>query len=279
MNDITVEKRSLVTKFAEKYSIEANKLLETLKRTAFKGSVEISNEQMAALLVVADQYGLNPFVKEIYAFPDKGAIVPVVGVDGWNRIANEHPMFDGVDFIYSPDMAQPEGSNSKCHEYVEVRLFRKDRAHPIVVREYLDECYRPTGPWKSHPKRMLRHKALVQCFRVGFGFAGIYDQDEAERIIEAEVINRRVEKPINASISTPAPALDFDKGAVDTYLQKLRARCLETGQWSEAIEVAKSRLGVDSMASMYAENWLQKAKAHADAIVVSVPVESDQPTI
>jgi hypothetical protein len=46
-----------------------------------------------------------------------------------------------------------------------------------------------TAPWKSHPKRMLRHKALIQAARIAFSFAGIFDQDEAERIVEAEVID------------------------------------------------------------------------------------------
>lgn len=31
---------------------------------------------------------------------------------------------------------------------------------------------------------MLRHKTLIQCARLAFGFAGIFDQDEAERVIE-----------------------------------------------------------------------------------------------
>ncbi|MCL6229905.1 recombinase RecT [Bartonella bilalgolemii] len=29
---------------------------------------------------------------------------------------------------------------------------------------------------------MLRHKAVIQCARYAFGFSGIYDEDEAERI-------------------------------------------------------------------------------------------------
>ena len=33
---------------------------------------------------------------------------------------------------------------------------------------------------------MLRHKAMIQCARLAFGFVGIYDQDEAERITEPE---------------------------------------------------------------------------------------------
>jgi phage recombination protein Bet len=158
---------SLVSKIAQRYSVEPGKLLDTLKATAFKGNV--TNEQMMALLIVADQHGLNPFTKEIYAFPDKGGIVPVVGVDGWARIINEHSQFVGMEF-------SGDGSECTC------TIWRKDRRHPIVVTEYLQECRRDTGPWRSHPMRMLRHKAMIQCSRLAFGFAGIYDPDEAERV-------------------------------------------------------------------------------------------------
>jgi hypothetical protein len=34
---------------------------------------------------------------------------------------------------------------------------------------------------------MLRHKALVQCARVAFGLAGLYDPDEALRVQHAQV--------------------------------------------------------------------------------------------
>jgi len=157
-------------------------LTETLKATAFKGNV--TDAQMTALLIVANQYGLNPWTKEIYAFPDKNnGIVPVVGVDGWSRIINSHPQFDGLDF---------EQDNESCT----CIIWRKDRAHPIKITEWLSECRRAnTGPWQSHPRRMLRHKAMIQCARLAFGYVGIYDQDEAERIIEAEPVQRFNEKP------------------------------------------------------------------------------------
>jgi phage recombination protein Bet len=165
---------SLVAREAERYGVEPTKMLDTLKATAFKSDKPISNEQMMALLIVAEQYHLNPFTKEIFAFPDKGGIVPVVGVDGWSRIVNEHPMFDGVEF----DMA-PDGAWCTCV------IYRKDRSHAIRVTEYLQECKRGTQPWSTHPRRMLRHKALIQCARLAFGFAGIYDEDEAHRIVHA----------------------------------------------------------------------------------------------
>ena len=159
---------------ASRLGCESAKLLSTLKATCFKG--DVTNEQMMALTIVANQYQLNPFTRELYAFPDKnGGIVPVVGVDGWARIINEHPQFDGMEFDLSAD-----GAECVC------RIYRKDRAHAIEVTEYLAECKRNTDPWRTSPRRMLRHKTMIQCARYAFGFAGIYDPDEAERIVAAQ---------------------------------------------------------------------------------------------
>ena len=153
--------------------IGGDELVQTLKATAFKG--QVSDAQMAALLIVANQYGLSPWTKEIYAFPDKNnGIVPVVGVDGWARIINEHTQFDGMDF-------EQDAESCTCI------IYRKDRSRPVKVTEFMDECKRGTGPWQSHPRRMLRHKAMIQCARLAFGYAGIYDQDEAERIVEKDI--------------------------------------------------------------------------------------------
>lgn len=175
----TISQRpSLVAKFAAKFSVDPAKMMATLKATCFKGNV--SDEQMMSLLVVADQYDLNPWTKEVYAFPDKNnGIVPVVGVDGWARIMNSHPAFNGIEFIEGEDDAQGKPT------WTEAVIHRKDRTVPIRVREYFREVGRGTGPWQSHPRRMLRHKAMIQCARLAFSFAGIYDEDEAQRIIEA----------------------------------------------------------------------------------------------
>ena len=77
---------SLFARAAERFGVKPGDLSRILRSTAFRGSV--NDEQMAALLIVAERFKLNPFTKEIYAFPDNktGGIVPVIGVDGWNRI-------------------------------------------------------------------------------------------------------------------------------------------------------------------------------------------------
>lgn len=179
-------KPSLVRKFADKFSIDERKLLDILKATAFRqrDGLEVTDEQLAALLIVADQYNLNPFTKEIYAFPDRqNGIVPVVGVDGWARIINDHPECDGFEFIESEERTKYEGKDVPT--WMEVVLYRKDRSHPTRIREAFAEVVRGTPPWKSHPSRMLRHKTLIQGARIAFGFSGIFDEDEAQRVIDA----------------------------------------------------------------------------------------------
>ncbi len=173
---MTTALATLSTQLAAKFDMgDGRDVADILKATAFKGgTTQVSDAQMTALLVVANQYGLNPFTREIFAFPDKGGIVPVVGVDGWARILNDHPQFDGMEY---------EQDDEKCT----CIIFRKDRSHAIKVTEYMAECKRTTQPWQSHPRRMLRHKATIQCARLAFGFCGIYDQDEAERIIERDM--------------------------------------------------------------------------------------------
>lgn len=174
-------------RLAERFGMGDNDVVPVLKATAFKG--QATDAQLTALLVVAQQHGLNPFTKEIYAFPDRqNGIVPVVGVDGWSRIINSHDQFDGMDFVQDEE-------SCTCV------IHRKDRGHPIRVTEWMAECRRDgVGPWKSHPKRMLRHKAMIQCARLAFGFTGIFDQDEAERI--AEVDAPKVINPNTGEITT-----------------------------------------------------------------------------
>ncbi len=80
---------TLAGKLAERVgmdSVDPLELITTLRQTAFKG--DASDAQFIALLIVANQYGLNPWTKEIYAFPDKQ-----------NGIVLNRPGFPGECFI------------------------------------------------------------------------------------------------------------------------------------------------------------------------------------
>lgn len=263
-NNSKTQSNTLVKKFADKFNFpDEQKLINTLKATAFKiKEGVVTDEQMSALLIVADQYGLNPFTKEIFAYPDKqNGIVPVVSVDGWSRIINQHPDMDGLEFVYSNDIVDLPDAKP-CPASIECVIYRKGRSHPVRIPEFLDEVYRPpfegtgknggapykiNGPWQSHTKRMLRHKSLIQCSRIAFGFVGIYDQDEAERIIEGQLSEV-------SNTATVEPSLH-----AQNILPKLIKRASANGSWEATIAYAGENFtGIDLD---FIKQELNKAKA------------------
>ena len=120
-----------------------------------------TNEQLMALCIVSEQYGLNPWTREIYAFPDKqNGIVPVVGVDGWARIINTHPQFDGVEFeqdkrqmhmLNIPQRSVPPGASDGVHGGVQAQ-------HGAVGQP---------------PHAHAAAQRLIQAARLAFGFSGL----------------------------------------------------------------------------------------------------------
>lgn len=178
----------LVARVSSKFGVDADKMLQTLKDTAFrqkpprdnKPVAQVTNEHMMMLLIVAEQLNLNPFLKELYAFPQDGGIVAMVSIDGWLRIINEHPQFDWMTI----EIAEPGTDAADAWASCEIK--RKDRAKPVKILEFLAENARETDPWSKMPRRMLRHRAIIQCARIVFGFGRVYDPDEGEKVYMAE---------------------------------------------------------------------------------------------
>lgn len=178
---------------AERLSVDQNELHNIVLNTLMPGKVKPTPEQFVSFLAVANEYKLNPLTKEIYAFPAKGGgIQPIVSIDGWLKIINSHPQFDGMQF------EDAIGENGELIS-VTCRMHRKDRQHPTELTEYLKECNKGTDPWIKWPARMLRHKATIQAARYAFGFSGIVDPDEGERIQESQA---RQEKSLNVEPET-----------------------------------------------------------------------------
>jgi phage recombination protein Bet len=203
---VAIAKKSIIGAMADRYGFDEPSFERVLRSTVIQpvktggATREATREELLVFLVVANEYGLNPFTREIFAFPrkDGAGLIPVVSIDGWLNLMNRHPQFDGVDVIPSTTFAPENSEHRRCFESITVRIFRKDRSRPIEATEYFDECYRkPTnyrdggssvGPWQTHPKRFLGHKSMIQGIRRAFGYSNIYDQDEAERIIEASSV-------------------------------------------------------------------------------------------
>ena len=274
---------TLTSKLAAKLDMgdDGIDLIETLKATAFKG--EVTNAQMTALMVVANQYGLNPWTKEIYAFPDKNnGIVPVVGVDGWARIINDNPQFDGMEFAQPDEMVRMPGANSDAPAWIECAMYRKDRTRPVIIREYLDEAYREPfkgkfgpviGPWQTHPKRFLRHKAMIQCARMAFGYGGIYDQDEAERITERDMGAAEV---VSSRPAQPAALPDYSQSAFSDNLPKWSALMQSGAKTPDQIIAIVSTKGALSEAQKAAIRAAAQPKQEPQPEIIDAPEQKAQ---
>lgn len=168
--------RSVLIDLSTKYGMEPAAFEATLRGTVVPANT--TREEFAAFLLVAKEYDLNPVLKEIFAFPKKGGgIQPIVSIDGWLNIINSHPDFDGMEFA---DHFGPDGKLSS----ITCKMYRKDRGRPVEVTEYMTECVRATDVWRQWPARMLRHKATIQAARYAFGFSGIMEPDEADRMVD-----------------------------------------------------------------------------------------------
>jgi phage recombination protein Bet len=205
-NAPAVQNQNFVAALASRVGMEPEKFYNTIKNTVFSGA---SDHECNALLMVAHEYGLNPLLKEIYAFKGQGGgIVPMIPIDGWLTMVNRNPMFAGYETHYPPEDQWVDRAGKKCPAWIEVVMIRKDMTKSFPHREYMDECYKDSGPWKSHPKRMLKHKAFIQSARFALGYSGIYDEDEARGFIEATVVTN------NHVIESAPDTSEFDRLAV-----------------------------------------------------------------
>jgi len=202
---------NLLVQVAQQCAIEPAELQEVLMKTVMPNNSKPEN--VTAFLAVAKQHNLNPLTREIYAFPAKsGGISVVMSVDGWNKIMNQHPQFDGIEFNHSTDEKGQVIS-------VTATIYRKDRQRPTVVTEFLSECNTGSQPWKQYPSRMLRHAAMKQAIRLAFGLSGITPEPDAQE-----------EEPPAAKVINP-------EGSKTFFLLKEQ---FESCQTQEALEEANS---------------------------------------
>ena len=175
---------NIILRAVEKSGLSYQTFVDTLTQTAFQGVKFWRESDLERLLVNAHRYELDPLNREIMMFEvglaEPPELLLVVGVDGWAKIMNAHPQFDGIAFVESQELI------GEVPSWIECTIFRKDRKVALSIKEYFAEARNDQMVWITHPRRMLRHKALVQCARLSFGLAGIYEPDEAMRIRQSK---------------------------------------------------------------------------------------------
>jgi hypothetical protein len=114
-----------------------------------------------ALLRIAREHHLDPLKEEVaLALYDDCHWQAYITVEGYSKLLNEHPAFDGITFT------QSEETDNGIPIWMECTIYRKDRSRPIVVREYFVEVKGEQAIWQKMPRRMLRHRVMQQCARL-----------------------------------------------------------------------------------------------------------------
>ena len=158
-----------------------------------------TDAELAVVSGVCATYALNPLVREAHAFISGGKLQVMIGLDGWLKVANRDPNFDGYE--------QFENFDEKGELIsVTTKIYVKGRKYPTPHTEWMKEAFVPTSPaWKKYPFRMLAGKSLGQCIRKAFGISEVIDDDEAARITGSR--NDRAEKDITPA--STAPTIDW----------------------------------------------------------------------
>ena len=119
---------------------------------------------LLALLRIAREHHLDPLKEEVaLALYDDCHWQAYITVEGYSKLLNNQPAFDGIAF------SQSEETANGIPLWMECTIYRKDRSHPIVVREYFDEVKGEQEIWQKMPRRMLRHRVMQQCARLAVG--------------------------------------------------------------------------------------------------------------
>ncbi|KKL67814.1 hypothetical protein LCGC14_2131200, partial [marine sediment metagenome] len=196
--------KNALQELAESLQVDAKELEKTLKDTVCKpiktsdgGTRSLTDSEFLTFVIIANKYKLNPLLNELYAFPSKrGGIIPIVPIDGWVSLVNRQPKHDGVELIENEDEKGELRS-------VTSKFYIKGMSHPIVITEYMDECFRKDSPAWKWKRRMLRHKGYIQGARYAHGFSGLSDPDEGERRLEAEEVENKKLSSAKAEVDMP----------------------------------------------------------------------------
>ena len=272
--------QGLIARLAGKFGVEPNRLLKCLTTQVFKQADgrQPTNEELMVLLLVCENFGLNPFNREIYAFRGKsGDIVPVVSLDGWAKIVRSQKDFNGVSFRFSETTVKVAGCSQELPEFVECAMRLKGVDDPIVIQEFMIECFNDKSPvWRKWPRRMLRTRAFIQCARLVFSLTGLYDEGEefAEDVsaiaVAPQAREPQVQQPVIAQTSVPKLALDREK--LDEMLGKLITFAHnQPNGWNRAGKWVQAKLSGED--KLYAEGKLQAERMSFEASQALPPAE------
>lgn len=191
---------------------EDRRVIETLKATVASGTTD---HEMQMFTEQCKATGLNPFKKEIWCIVagsgDWRKVQMMTGLHGYLQIANKNPNFDGMEYSYGPTLKVKAGSQEiEVYEWVECRVYRKDRTRPQSYRADWSESHQDLVSkngklmqWALRPKYMLQKVAECHALKRAFAqeLSGFYTEEEMPSefsVVETEKVEApeiKVEHP------------------------------------------------------------------------------------
>lgn len=191
-------------------------MLTTLRNTVAPG---LTDSEFALFAEIVKSTGLNPVTKEVWAIKAGGRLQLMTGINGFLRIANSHPMFDGMEVEFEWDNKQLVSATAK--------VYRKDRRFPAVATAYMNEYGKPSPIWKTMPSVMLSKCAKSLAIREAFvqELGGLYTQEEMPAEFapprattipqEALIVSEKTGKVIGAKVEAKVePVVDVETGEI-----------------------------------------------------------------
>ena len=165
--------------------------------------------------------GLNPITKEVWAIKAGGRLQLMTGINGFLKIANSHPQYDGMEVEYEWD-----GKNLLA---ATAKVYRKDRRFPSVATAYMAEYKKSSPIWTQMPSVMLAKCAKSLAIREAFiqELGGLYTAEEmpsnySQAVIvpnegEELVVSKKTGEVLGIQKITNAEVEAVKKRAVTTY--------------------------------------------------------------
>jgi phage recombination protein Bet len=226
-----------------------------VKRTVAK---DATNDELKMFMHLSGKYNLDPFAKEIWFLKMGGTPTITTSRDGYLKIANEHPAFDGLasDVVYAKDSFSktPEGVN---HTYgvgdrgailgAYALIFRKDRKFPIYVFAPMKDYQKPSNIWKTYPHAMILKVAEAMALKRAFSLSGLVTVEElgtpdTKETVDAQFTHVAPEKetpaPTQVHSLREEPEFKLDWSKVSELTEALGWKKAEVQPW------AKERMGM-----------------------------------
>ena len=161
--------------------------IELVKRTV---GADATNDELQMFLYLSQQYGLDPFKREIWFWKAGGRPVIMTSRDGYLKVSQGNPNYDGVlaGVVKEGDNFEFDAVNSTVkHSFGTKRgkiagawaIAYHKQYRPVCCFVDFDEYNQPSKDvWKKYPSAMIQKVAEAFVLKRQFGISGMVTQEE-----------------------------------------------------------------------------------------------------